>query len=84
MEELCRGTFRLMVEFALAVAASRVKLLSELHAQSLEASLECPAWASCFAKLRLEGYQQPRSVDVQSGSPEVLFPPVIGNERNGI
>ena len=38
MEELCRGTFRPMVEFALAVAASRVKLLSELHAQSLEVS----------------------------------------------
>jgi hypothetical protein len=38
MEELCRGTFRTTVEFALAVAASTVKLLSELHAQSLEVS----------------------------------------------
>jgi hypothetical protein len=37
-----------------------------------------------FATLRREGYQQPRSVGVRSGSPEVLFPPVIGNERNGI
>ncbi len=38
MEELCRGTFRPMVEFALAVAASTAKLLSELHAQPLEVS----------------------------------------------
>jgi hypothetical protein len=40
MEELCRGTFRPMVEFALAVAASTAKLLSELHAQS-STTLSC-------------------------------------------